>query len=389
MSATLQNAIFKGRYKEALTRYLELEKSILQCLVTTENDNNKLQYNYFPSAEEEIDRQQLTVSQVILHNLVRMATTNSKPPAAIIIKFSAHEKNLNGITDFITLEKYIKSNETTILPPNISHVLKTSHRIASDVIEKNFINNNNNNFSATSISNFENASRYFEYLGLKLHEYCINDVSRWSRLSSKQFKRLYELTKECMNLYEEKQQWMVEIENYVNKHKTLMEKLCQEQLEKVNTDNDRLRNYIVQLETKMKNNTPNNNDISNLNDVEMNSVTSEQLLVPRQPPPPSSSSPPPQLQTRQYTQLPTTAHLKQQQQQPDFDNEDYRSDNIQVTIPRHIYQYFTEIENLIKVLALYRNLMPFDRPFMTWEEEIKTLEQQIELRHQKEQTKGN
>ena len=364
MSATLQNAIFKGRYKEALTRYLELEKSILQCLATVDNNDNNnnmmLQYNYFPDAEQEIDRQQLTVSQVILHNLVRLATTNSKSHAAATIKFSIHEKNLDTTTDFITLENYIKSNETTILPPNISHVLKTSHRIASDIIEKN-------NLSASSISNFENACRYFDYLGLKLQEYCINDISRWSRLSSKLFKYLYELTKEYANLHKEKQQWMVETENYVNKHKTLMEKLCQQRLEKINTDNDRLRQYIIQLETKMKT----SNDISNARDVEMSSVISDSLPQHRH-------------NHNNKPTIITSPSLLQQQPQPEFDNNEFNTDNMNVTIPKHIYDYLTEIEKLIHVITLYRILIPLNN-FSSWDEEIQILEQQIQQRQLQQQ----
>ena len=368
MSATLQNAIFKGRYKEALTRYLELEKSILQCLATVDNNDNNnnmmLQYNYFPDAEQEIDRQQLTVSQVILHNLVRLATTNSKShAAAATIKFSIHEKNLDTTTDFITLENYIKSNETTILPPNISHVLKTSHRIASDIIEKN-------NLSASSISNFENACRYFDYLGLKLQEYCINDISRWSRLSSKLFKYLYELTKEYANLHKEKQQWMVETENYVNKHKTLMEKLCQQRLEKINTDNDRLRQYIIQLETKMKT----SNDISNTRDVEMSSVISDSLPQHRHN----------HNNNNKPTIITSPSLLQQQQPQPEFDNNEFNTDNMNVNIPKHIYDYLTEIEKLIHVITLYRILIPLNN-FSSWDEEIQILEQQIQQRQLQQQ----
>lgn len=172
MSVTLQNAIAKSRYKDALNKYLDNERNVLKCLAAKED----VVYD---------SEERLTVSEVVLYNLVRLAHEEGGD------LINDHGPKLKTMSSFEALKNYINAHQTVVLPPNTIDVLMLTHRIALDMLTEE----EQKSDPAHTALVFRQNRDFFMFLGNTLHQYVYGSVViSQLTLSYRLFKRLYEVT---------------------------------------------------------------------------------------------------------------------------------------------------------------------------------------------------
>lgn len=219
MSTNLQNAIIKNRFREALNKYLEIERNVLKCL----ESHATVVYD---------TEERLVVSQVILYNLIRLVEGNKDGD----LINNSHEQKLEIISTFTDLENYINTNQTVVLPPYMINVLKTTYRIALDILTKE--EQKSDPMYTTQV--FEQSKDFFMFLGNKLQQYVYGSlIIIQLLLSCRLFQRLHDITLSATRelsiekdathrwkgMYNEAIQWKMRINEESLQWKTMYERI--------------------------------------------------------------------------------------------------------------------------------------------------------------------